>query len=195
MRRSTLFLLITLTAAAVSAATVDMKDPRRAVGTDDGVRVDAQLLSEFVSPHSSIGVTVQIQNLSSQPIAIADRVCEASFDSDSSTITLSVGSEVPVGGEMPRLVVIHAGEKKTVSAGAAVRWSLRAQRVLRAMLVQIKVNVLRDTTPFVGVSERQKLSDEVFDQWLKLNESIELNPIPVRYRAVEDSREADASRR
>lgn len=195
MRRSTLFLVITLVASATHAARVDMNDPRRAVGTDDGVRVDAQLASEFVSAQSLLGVTYQIQNLSPNTIAIADRACEASFDTDSSIVTLSVGAEVPGRGEMPRLVLIHSGERKTFSAGAVVRWSFRAQRIARPALVQIKVNVLRDATPFVAFAEHQKLSDEAFDQWLRLNQSIELNAIPIRYRAVEDTRAADASRR
>jgi len=194
MRRSLWFLAISLIATVATAAHVDMKDPRRAVGTDEGVRIDALLSSEFVSARSLIGITYQIQNLSPHTIAIADRVAEASFDSESSTMTLAVGSEVPAAGEMPRLVLIHSGEKKTLSAGAIARWSLRARQLARLVFVQIKVNVLRDAAPFANVGERQKLSDEQFDQWLKVNEAITLNAIPVRYSATADRREADASR-
>src|SRR5689334_4475229 len=118
MRSSTWFLVIALTAVAAGAARIDMKDPRRAVGTDDGVRVDAQLTTEFVSPHAPIGVTYQIHNLSPRTIAVADRSCEACYDNDTATITLSVGSEVPAGGEMPRLLIIRSGETRTFSAGA-----------------------------------------------------------------------------
>jgi hypothetical protein len=201
MRRSTWFLVITLIATAGHAATVDMKDPRRAVGAEDDVRVDAQLTTEVVSAHSPIGVKYQIQNLSSRTIAVADKLCEASYDGDSATIMLSVGSEVPSGGEMPRLVMIRSGETRTLTAGAMVKSSPTAQRIKTPAFVQIRVNVLRDAGPFMALVERQKrasagiaLSDEEFDQWLKLNESIVLNTIPVRYRA-EETRAADASRR
>lgn len=194
MRGSTWFLVIVLTAAAGSAARIDMKDPRRAVGTEDGVRVDAQLTTEFVSPHSPIGVTYQIHNLSPRAIAVADKSCEASYDSDTATITLSVGAEVPNAGEMPRLVVIRSGESKTFTAGASVKSSLREQRSKSPSFVQIRVNLLRDAVPFMALTPGFALSDADFDQWLKLNESIELNTIPVRYRA-EETQAADASRR
>lgn len=192
MRR--VWLLIIFCTNAALAAHVDMRDPRRAVGSEDDVRIDAQLSSEFVSAHSVIGVTYRVHNFSSQTIAVADRLADASFDSDSATVTLSIGSEVPLGGEMPRLVFIRSGEAKTFSAGATVRLSPRDQRVARPALVQIRVNILRDATPFTGLSERQKLTDAQFEQWLKFNDAIELNAIPVRYRVIEDARTADASR-
>src|SRR5512132_164911 len=131
MRRATWFLLITLIGAAAHAAKINMNDPRRAVGTDDGVRVDAQLTDEMVSTSAPVGVTVQINNLSSRTVAIADKLCEASYDAESRTITLSVGSEIPKGGEMPRLVTIRSGETKTFTTGANVnlRPSLARQRV------------------------------------------------------------------
>jgi hypothetical protein len=201
MRRTTWFLVITLIATAGHAATIDMKDPRRAVGAEDDVRVDAQLTTEVVSAHSPIGVKYQIHNLSSRTIAVADKLCEASYDGDSATIMLSIGSEVPNGGEMPRLVTIRSGETRTLTAGAMVKSSPTAQRIKVPAFVQIRVNVLRDAAPFMALMERQKranagiaLSDEDFEQWLKLNESIVLNTIPVRYR-VEETHAADASRR
>lgn len=171
-----------------------MKDPRRAVGTEDGVRVDAQLTTEFVSPHASIGITYQIHNLSPRTIAVADRSCEASYDSETATITLSVGSEVPNGGAMPRLLTIPSGETRTFTTGATVHSSLRGERVARPAFVEIHVNVLRDATPFTALRAGIALSDDDFDHWLKLNESIVLNTIPVRYRA-EETQAADASRR
>ena len=194
MRCATWLLSVFCLTNAAFAARVDMRDPRRAVGTEDNVRVDAQLTSEFVSAHSSIGVTYKVHNLSSQTIAVADGITDASFDSDSSTITISIGSEVPVAGAMPRLVLIHSGQAKTLSAAASVRVSPRDQRRLRSALVQIRVNVLRDAAPFVSLTERQKLTDEQFEQWLTINDAIELNAIPVHYRVVEDARTADASR-
>ena len=205
MRSSTWFLFIALLSAGGHAATIDMNDPRRAVGSEDDIRVDAQLTGDFVSPHSVIAVTVQIQNFSSRTVAVVDKVCEASYDSDSRTITLSVGSEVPRDGQMPRLVAIRSGEKRTFTVGTVLRVTvlpLRTPRTAVPGFVQIKVNVLRDVAPFVALMDRQSrasvaiaLNDDQFEQWLKTNESILLNVIPVRYRAAEQSRMADASQR
>lgn len=171
-----------------------MKDPRRAVGMEDGVRVDAQLTTEFVSAHSPLGVTFQIRNLSPRTIAVADRSCEASYDSDTATISLSIGAEVPSGGQMPRLLLIRSGETKTLTAGAMVKSSLRQRQMARPAFVQIRVSVLRDAAPFTALRAGVALSDDDFDQWLKLNESIVLNTLPVHDRA-EETQAADASRR
>ena len=132
-------------------------------------------------------------------------MCEASYDSDSRTITLSVGSEVQRDGEMPRLVAIRSGEKRTFTVGTVLRVTvlpLRTPRTAVPGFVQIKVNVLRDVAPFVALMDRQSrasvaiaLNDDQFEQWLKTNESIVLNVIPVRYHASEQSRVADASQR
>lgn len=202
MKRATWFLFIALIATAGRAAKIDMNDPRRAVGAEDGVRIDALLTKEFVSVRAPIGVTVQIHNLSTRTVAVADRVCEASYDSESRTITLSVGSEIPEGGELPRLVTIRSGEMRTFTTGAIlnVLAPSSAQRFRAPAFVQIKVNVLRDPEPFMALMERAgrtnagiALSDDEFDTWLKSNESIGLNVIPVRYRAARQNRSTDAS--
>ncbi len=198
MKRSVWFLTVTLIATAGLAAKIDMNDPRRAVGTDDNVRIDAELTTEVVSADSPIGVTVRIQNRSPHAVAVADRLCDASYDSESRTITLSVGSEIPAGGELPRLVTIPSGEYKTFTAGARVNLHGSAQAVRRLAppaFVQITVNVLRDATPFAALDAGIALSDEQFDQWLRANNSIVLNALPVRYRAAQPSRVRDASQR
>ena len=62
-----------------------------------------------MSSGSTVGVTYQIQNLTTHPIAIADKVCSTSYDADSQTITLAIGSEVPANGMLPKMVTIEAG--------------------------------------------------------------------------------------
>jgi hypothetical protein len=201
---SCLAILTLSVAAAAPAETIDMNDPRRAVGRETDVRVDAQLLDEFVSPHSAIRVKYQIANFSPQTIALADKVCDASYDSDSRTITISIGSEVPMNGEMPRLVIIRSGETKTFTAGARPAMNATVSDTPFSSVprfVQIRVNVLRDIAPFLALIEQQgrgrapiTLSDKQFDQWLDSKESIGLNAMPVRYRA-ETSKISDASKR
>src|SRR5262249_61341345 len=103
-----LALAVLLTATATQAAKVDMRDPRRAVGREDDVRVDAELAQDAVSTNSKICVIYQVQNLTPSPIAIADRISDATYDADTQTITLSFGAEVPNGATIPHLVALTA---------------------------------------------------------------------------------------
>src|SRR5439155_25836851 len=84
-------------AAAANAARVDFKDPRRALGREGNVRIDAELAEDTVSANAPINVTYQIENLSNATVAVADKILDATFDLDSRTVTLSIGSEVPPG--------------------------------------------------------------------------------------------------
>lgn len=191
-----------LHAPAASAATIDMDDPRRVVGREGDVRVDAQLLHDTVSPGSAVGITYQIQNFSSSPVAIADKVAAASFDSDTRTITLSVGAEVPPDGKMPHLVTIAPGEKKIFRAGATPALTAAALRTSFAAApayVQVKVTILRDLAPFESLiaqqgREPQMLSDELFDQWFESNDTIFLNTVPVHFSRRGQSSFAGADR-
>src|SRR5437588_12830617 len=83
--RAIIALAVLLIAATVQAAKVDMRDPRRAVGREDDVRVDAELAQDSVSPHSKICVVYQIQNLTQAPIALADKISDATHDSATQT--------------------------------------------------------------------------------------------------------------
>jgi hypothetical protein len=189
---------VVFSAAAAAAAGVDMKDPRRAIGRDDDIRIDAEILQESLSPHSGVHVTYQVHNQTALPVAIADRVAESSYDLDSQTITLSIGSEVPAAGAMPHVVVIGAGETKVLHGGAMLHVDLPHERSAFASVpryVQIKVNVLRDLQPFAQLIEQQertpratlvaqKLDDALFEKWVESNDAIFLNSIPVRWNAA-----------
>lgn len=183
--------MVLLSAAGARASGVDMKDPRRALGREDDVRVDAQLIQDTISASSPLNVTYQIQNFTATPVAIADKICDLSYDRESRTITMSIGSEVPENGMMPHVVIIRPGEKKVMKAGGVVRVavpSVRSPFVSVPGYVQIKVNVLRDLAPFHELIARQSdaalpqpLSDALFDQWIEANDTIFLNAIPVRW--------------
>lgn len=170
---------------------IDMDDPHRALGREDDVRVDAQLLNDTVTSGRAIGVVYQIQNLTKNAIAVAEKKCTASYDAETRTITLAIGSEVPADGDMPRMAVIAPGEKKTFTAGASFRVataSVRSPLISTPRYVQIKVSVLRDTAPFaelIAASERAHapiaLSDAQFEHWLEVNDTIFLNPLPVQF--------------
>jgi hypothetical protein len=197
---SLLFSAVLFTAAAAQAAHVDMNDPRRALGREDDIRVDAQLVRNSVSPGSAVSATYQVQNLTSRWIAIADKIADVSYDADSRTITLSLGAEIP-NKTVPHLTPIAPGEKKTFSAGSTVHITLpsRGPFTETPRFVQIKVNVLRDVGAFADVLTAQakspapvKMTQMLFDAWLDSTASILLNQLPVDWNPRDRMRAGSA---
>jgi hypothetical protein len=184
-----LSLVVFLTSVAAQADSIDMDDPRRALGREDDVRVDAQLVSDTVAAGVPIGVTFQIQNLTKVAIAIADKVASASYDSETRTITLVVGSEVPQEN-MPHVIVIAPNEKRILRASATPALNAAAMRAGLGgtpRYVQVKVSILRNLTPFQTLIDRQaqgpqRLSDELFEVWFESNDTILLNSVPVMFK-------------
>ena len=195
-------LLLTLTASIGTTQTIDLNDPRRAVGLEDNVRVDAQLLEETVSAGSPIGVKCLIENRTSAAIAIS-QTFSASYDAPSRTITLSVGAEVPVHGTMPRMVIIASGEKRSFAGSAllqAAAAGLQGPFSTAPRSVQIDMKVLRDVAPFRALIDKSAsstrpvaLTDALFDKWMESNDTIALNAVPVRYVRGGSRIMADAS--
>lgn len=182
--------IVLLQAAAAGAANIDMDDPRRALGREGNVRVDAQLVRETVTPGTPIGITYQIQNFSPATVAIASKVSDASYDEDTRTITLAVGSEVPPDGNMPQMIIIGPGEKKVLQTAATPALRAAATRTAFSSTpryVQVKVAILRNIQPFLGLIQKQdgrtkqRLSDELFEKYLESNDTIFLNSVPVDY--------------
>lgn len=182
------FLLVSATA---SAAGVDFKDPRRALGREDDIKVDAQMLQETLSSGSPISITYQIENLTPVPIAIADKVADATFDADSQTITVSIGAEIPSGKAMPHLTTIPPGQARAFHIGASAQVLVPNAKSPWAHVprfVQITVNVLRDLKPFAKLIAQQAqsaaappLPNDLFDTWVASVSSVELNVLPVRW--------------
>ena len=189
---SVLSAAILITTTTANAARVDMKDPRRAVGREDDVRIDAELTRDTIASPAKIGVTYQIQNLTRSAIAFADKVSDASWDPETQTITVAFGAEVPDGANMPHLVIIAAGETKTFSGGGSVAFvasNVRSPWTNVPRYVQIKVTLLRDLKPFEKLIDQQNrtaaappLSNDAFDHWVNSVGSVLLNPIPVHYQ-------------
>lgn len=182
---------LTLIAGASLAARVDLTDPRRALGREDNIRVDAQINQETISSSAPLSVTYQVENLTQAPIAVADKVTDMTYDDESRTITLALGAEVPTGSAMPHLVVIAPGGKHVFSSGTMVHVmmpSMSTPWTAVPRFVQIKVSVLRDVTPFAALIEQQRrsttppaLPNEMFDRWVESTDAVYLNAIPVRW--------------
>lgn len=188
----------------VTAASIDMDDPRRSLGREDNVRVDAQLISDTVASGAPIGVTYQIQNLSAEPIAVADKESSASYYADSRTITIAIGAEVPIDGNMPHMIVIAPGEKKVLRTAATPAVNVAALRTAfeqSPRFVQVKVTILRDLEPFRTLIDNQRpalkqpLSNELFEKWFAHADTIFLNAVPINWSNRSRIGGADVERR
>ena len=179
---------VSVIVAGANAAHIDFNDPRRALGREGNVRIDAELAQDTLSSSSPLTITYQIENLTSATIAIADKVVDIDFDRDSQIITLSIGAEIPPGPNMPHLVMIKSGEKRTLNAGGLVHITVPDRSVV-PRYVQVKMTVLRDVTAFANLIEQQNrnttpiaLPNSMFERWVEGSESVLLNTIPVYWR-------------
>ena len=191
-------------AGIAAAAHVDFSDPRRALGREGDVRVDAQLTQDTLAPNSAIAVTYQIQNLSKYPVAVADKVIDTDYDLESLTVTLSIGAEIPTGTRLPHMTVINPGERRVLTGAALLHVGIpnvRTRWTAVPRFVQVKVTLLRDVTAFASLIEQQKtgvaavaLPNNMFDHWVEASDSILLNPIPVYWKGDNNHGAAESGR-
>ena len=191
MRKSSFAAALLVLAGCASTSTVDMEEPRRVVGTENNVRIDAQVFGDHLSESARIAIKYDITNERNETIAIADLVPEASYDPDTQTVTVNIGSEVPGHEFLPRLLTIPPGEKKSFDAVARInvivsRTVTPTTRFPNAL--RIKLNFLGDTSRFeqlIAIPERavrsRELADELFPVWLERNEAVFTNALPMRW--------------
>lgn len=174
-----------------------MSEPRRLVGTESSVRVDAEIGSDELGPGTAVPLTCEITNGRAHTIAVADIVPHVTFDPETRTITVALGSEVPGESTLPRLIAIAPGEKKTISASVRTALGIPAQSSNPARAyptaIRVKVNFLTDTTAFGDlIAMEQKAvvdprrADEVFPLWIEKNEAVYTNAVPIRWTSQRD---------
>jgi len=197
-------LLLISCATAARNTPVNQKEPRRVVGTDNDVRIDAEIFGDHLQSAISIPLNYDITNSRPASIAIADIIPETNYDPDTQTVTVNIGSEVPGEQLLPRLIRIAPGEKRSFSTVARVNILMPSEtpvsRIPRAM--RIKVNFLDDTTQFeklIAIPERgvydPKLADELFPKWLERNQTLYTNALPMRWTVQPEEQPAVPARR
>lgn len=203
MRKIAVVLLTLLAGACASTGPVDLEQFRRVVGTENDVRIDAQIYGENLAASIVIPVRYDVTNNRQSTIAIADMVAETSWDQDAQTITVTIGSEVPGASLLPRLIPIAPGEKKSFATSAHVNVMIADNALNRRPpnAMRVKLNFLSDTQPFaqlVDIPQKgvydPKLADELFPKWLESNETVYTNTLPMRW-TVMPVEQTPASRR
>lgn len=182
-------------AGCASAPQVNLSEPRRVVGTENSVRIDAEVHGETLTASQRLLVRYDITNQRPSPIAVADMIPEVSYDPETRIVTIGIGSEVPGQHLLPRLIRIAPGEKKSFSASAHMTLKIPigapSPFVRYPNALRLKVNFLGETAPFeklIAITEKAisdpQLADQLFAAWLEKNETVYTNTLPMRWAAA-----------
>lgn len=182
------------TTPSTSKSKIDMKEPRRVLGNDAGVRIDAMVYEDELSETTAIPITYEVTNHRKAPILIADLIPASSYDGDTQTVTIDLGSEVPGENFLPRLILIAPEESKTFSTVAHSRITTlpgASPWIPRPSLVRLRLNFLTDAKPFqelIGITQKgvydPKLAADLFPKWVDGNETVLTNPLPMHWRGT-----------
>lgn len=177
-----------------ATAKVNMEEPRRVVGTENAVRVDAEIGGDQLVNGGRVPITYEITNQRANAIAVADLIPETSYDPETRLITITIGSEVPGEQFLPRLILIAPGEKKSFTTAARLAFVLPRPADMTKppppTELRLKVNFLGNTEGFqklIEVDEKvkliadAKLADELFPKWLERNEVVYTGTVPMRW--------------
>ncbi|HEY5609759.1 MAG TPA: hypothetical protein VIL97_01020 [Thermoanaerobaculia bacterium] len=198
--RSSFLVLIAFMAfgCASSQPHIDKGEPKRVLGREGDVRIDAQIFNARLTPNSAVEVRYEIENFRSHPIAVADLLPETTYDIESRTITVKLGSEVPGNEFLPRLLQVNSGEKKAFSAGARVNIRLPAGDSSSPFVpfpryLRVQLHFLGDVKPFeplVDIPERAvhdpEMANSLFPAWIENLESVTTNTIPIEWSSTGD---------
>ena len=194
MKRASIPLLLLIFAACSTTQPVNMSEPRRVVGTENDVRIDAEVYGDTLSPNVNIPIKYDITNHRSTTILVADLLLNATYDPDTLTVTVDIGSEIPGQQFLPRLISIPSGGKKSFTAAAHVAILHNPNSTPfapRPSALRLRVNFLGDTQPFVkliDIPEKAvhdpELANSIFTTWVEKNETVMTNTLPMRWRGV-----------
>jgi uncharacterized protein YcfL len=195
MKPARLFALAVLLVvlAGCASQSVNMSEPRRLVATESDVRLDAVIRTDVLTPATRIPISYDITNNRQTPIAVAELIPNATYDADTRTVMVMLGSEVPGESMLPRLSLIRPGEKKSFSTVASV--NLVAFSAAYNPLtpypraIRVRLDFLTDPKSFeklIGIPERAvhdpALAAELFPKWVEQNETVVTNALPMHWR-------------
>jgi hypothetical protein len=199
MKRSLCALALLLAAACTSTSppapsetpgNIDMKEPRRMVGTENDVRVDAEIYGDEMRQGMTLAIKYDVTNQRGAPILIADLIPQANYDPDTRTVTIDIGSEIPGEEFLPRLISIPSGSRRSFAGGAQVNVAVSFQSpwTPRPNKLQLRINFLGDPRPFIrlidipekAVRDKQ-LAADIFPKWVEGNETVTTNSLPMRW--------------
>ena len=187
-------LLLALAAACASSSSKPINEStevRRAVGTESGVRLDVEIYSENLTTNSSIPIKYDVTNHRNQTILIADLIPQGTYDPDTQTVTVNLGTEIPGEQFLPRLISVRPEERKTfttaahlvIAANPGTPWTPRPNGV------RVRLNFLENGTmfsPLVDIPEKAvhdpKLAAALFQKWVETNETVDTNILPMRWQ-------------
>lgn len=189
-RTAALLLAVVVAAGCASTKPVDMTEPRRVLGTEGDVRLDAQIYQDHLAESIAIPISYDVTNHRSSTILVADLIPTCSYDTETQTVTVTLGSEVPGEQFLPRLIPIKPEEKRSFSQVAhasivtrpGTPWQPRPRQVV------IKLHFLTDVKPFqelINIKEKAvydpKLAADLFPKWVDGNETVVTNSLPMRW--------------
>jgi hypothetical protein len=187
--------------ASTKPGNIDMKEARRMVGTENNVRVDAEIYGEELIQGTGIAIKYDITNQRPHAILIADLNPQSTYDPDTRIVTIDIGSEIPGEEFLPRLISIPSGARRSFNGGAHINIGGPAQSAYtpKPRALQLRVNFLGDSSPFVrlidipekGVRDRN-LAAELFPKWVEGNETVTTNALPMRWSSSRPSSIDDA---
>jgi hypothetical protein len=199
MRRALFGLVLLLTAACTSTSppaastkpgNIDMKEPRRMVGTENDVRVDAEIYGDEMSQGATLAIKYDVTNQRSHPILIADLIPQANYDPDTRTVTIDIGSEIPGEEFLPRLISIPSGARRSFNTGARINivMPLPGPWTPRPRSLQLRINFQGEAGPFmklIDIPEKavrdKQLAADLFPKWVEGNETVTTNSLPMRW--------------
>jgi hypothetical protein len=170
-----------------------MSEPRRVVGTESDVRVDAEVYGDRLGPNVTLPLKYDVTNHRQTTILIADLIPESTYDPETHMVTISIGSEIPGEQFLPRLIPIRPGERKSFSSAAhvVIVANPASPFVPRPNALRLKVNFLGDPMPFeklIAIPERAvhdpELAAQLFPKWVEGNETVFTNSLPMRWITV-----------
>ena len=192
MKRIAPLFLLFAALGCLSTKPVDMKEARRVVGTENGVRVDAEVFGDRLTPNMSLALKYDITNERTMPILVADILPQANYDPDTHTVTVDIGTEIPGEQFLPRLIPIKSGEKRSFATGVhvVIMASAASPWQPRPNALRLRINFLGDAQPFeklIAIPEKAvhdpQLADQLFTKWVERNETVVTNALPMRWAA------------